>query len=242
MSISRSKSSALVLFSGGQDSTTCLAWALERYDVVETIGFNYGQRHAVELHCREPIREAILDQFPAWRRRLGADRVIDLSVINTVSKSVLLNNDEMLDRSDGLPGTFVPGRNILFLAFAGIVAEQRNLKVLVTGTCETDFSGYPDCRDDTIKAMQLVLNLGLQARLAIETPVMWIDKAQTWQLASEIGGQKLIDVIIRLSHTCYNGDRTKMHLWGFGCDACDACALRSAGYTKYVGLGKTLEN
>lgn len=236
-----SKSSALVLFSGGQDSTTCLAWALERFNFVETIGFFYGQRHAIELECRTPIREALVEQFPAWRDRLGPDRVVDLSVLNAVSKSALLNDLEMSQRPDGLPATFVPGRNILFLAFAGIVAEQRGLKILVAGTCETDFSGYPDCRDDTIKAMQVALNLGLQARLAIETPVMWVDKAQTWQLAENIGGAKLVDLIVKLSHTCYKGDRTNMHAWGFGCATCDACRLRAIGFAKYLGKGETVE-
>ena len=236
-----SKSSALVLFSGGQDSTTCLAWALERFNFVETIGFFYGQRHAIELECRTPIREALVEQFPAWRDRLGPDRVVDLSVLNAVSKSALLNDLEMSQRPDGLPATFVPGRNILFLAFAGIVAEQRGLKILVAGTCETDFSGYPDCRDDTVKAMQVALNLGLQARLAIETPVMWVDKAQTWQLAENIGGAKLVDLIVKLSHTCYKGDRTNMHAWGFGCATCDACRLRAIGFAKYLGKGETVE-
>ena len=236
-----SKSSALVLFSGGQDSTTCLAWALERFNFVETIGFFYGQRHAIELECRTPIREALVEQFPAWRDRLGPDRVVDLSVLNAVSKSALLNDLEMSQRPNGLPATFVPGRNILFLAFAGIVAEQRGLKILVAGTCETDFSGYPDCRDDTVKAMQVALNLGLQARLAIETPVMWVDKAQTWQLAENIGGAKLVDLIVKLSHTCYKGDRTNMHAWGFGCATCDACRLRAIGFAKYLGKGETVE-
>lgn len=224
--------SALVLFSGGQDSTTCLAWALTRYRHVETIGFSYGQRHDVELKVREPVREALKRNFPSWAERLGADHVIDLSVLNSITKSALFD-DTAGNRVDGLPATFVPGRNIAFLTFAAIVAEQRGLKVLVTGTCETDFSGYPDCRDDTIKAVQVALNLGLAARLVIETPLMWIDKAQTWQMAEELGGGPLVSIIAEETHTCYAGDREHRHAWGYGCKDCDACRLRERGWIDF---------
>ena len=226
--------SALVLFSGGQDSTTCLAWALERYQHVETIGFSYGQRHAVELTVRDPIRQALKETFPKWAERLGPDHVIPLDNLFAVVESSLLGNAPFATRADGLPSTFVPGRNIIFITVAGIVANQRGLKSLVTGTCETDFSGYPDCRDDTIKALQVTLNLGLAARLAIETPLMWIDKASTWGLAAAIGGEPLLDIILEQTHTCYRGDRGQRHQWGYGCATCDACALRARGWTNYA--------
>ena len=227
-------SGALVLFSGGQDSTTCLAWALSRYKHVETIGFFYGQSHAIELTMREPIREATRHLRPDWSERLGMDHVIDLSVINAVSMSALTTTNPCIERSDGLPSTFVPGRNIVFLTFAAIVAEQRALKTLITGTCETDFSGYPDCRDDTIKALQVTLNLGMQARLIIEAPLMWIDKRQTWQLAQDLGGMDLVNLVSEMSHTCYDGDRQHKHPWGYGCNNCDACRLRSNGWAAFI--------
>jgi 7-cyano-7-deazaguanine synthase len=221
-----SRSSALVLFSGGQDSTTCLAWALSKYQHVETIGFSYGQRHSIELRSREPIRAAIREYFPDWGDRLGTDHLVDLGA--------LLSDRELPSREDGLPATFVPGRNIVFLTFAGIVAEQRGLKFLVTGTCETDFSGYPDCRDDTVKAVQVALNLGMQSRLAIETPLMWIDKAATWTLSHVLGGSTLVELIVEQTHTCYNGDREHRHSWGYGCGRCDACKLRQLGWLKFA--------
>ncbi|MXQ13897.1 7-cyano-7-deazaguanine synthase QueC [Microvirga makkahensis] len=228
-------SSALVVFSGGQDSTTCLAWALSRYERVETIGFSYGQRHAIEMDCREPIRQALASLSPLWASRLGPDRVIPLDVLGEVSVSALTADLPVTDsRADGLPATFVPGRNLVFLTFAAIVAFQRGLKRVVTGVCETDFSGYPDCRDDTIKALQTALNLGMNARLVLETPLMWIDKAETWALAQSIGGDALVDLIVQETHTCYNGDRDIRHDWGFGCDRCDACRLRAAGWQRYL--------
>jgi len=225
---------ALVLFSGGQDSTTCLAWALERFSCVETIGFRYGQRHAVEMDVRQPIRDALSRRFPDWAGRLGRDHVVPLDAWALVSQSALLDRSDFGLRDDGLPNTFVPGRNIVFLAFAAIVAEQRGLKVLVAGMCETDYSGYPDCRDDTVKAMQVTLNLGMASRLVIETPLMWIDKAQTWQLAENLGGSDLVSLIVEMSHTCYIGERQHRHTWGYGCGKCDACALRARGWDGYV--------
>ena len=227
-------SAALVLFSGGQDSTTCLGWALDRYKRVETIGFNYGQRHSAELTARGPLRERIVDTVPSWRARLGTDHLVDLSLIGALAKSALVDDTPFGLRDDGLPSTFVPGRNLLFLTCAAITAEQRGIKVLVAGTCETDFSGYPDCRDDTIKALQVTLNLGMQSRLVIETPLMWIDKAATWALAATLGGAALIDLIVEWTHTCYLNDREHRQPWGYGCSTCDACKLRAHGWEKYV--------
>ena len=227
-------SSALVVFSGGQDSTTCLTWALSRYERVETIGFSYGQRHAVEMECRGPIRQGVARLSPLWAGRLGPDRVIPLDVLGQVSVSTLTADLPMArSRADGLPATFVPGRNLVFLTFAAIVAFQRGLKRVVTGVCETDFSGYPDCRDDTIKALQTTLNLGMNSRLVLETPLMWIDKAETWAMAEALGGDGLVELIVQETHTCYNGDRHTRHAWGFGCGQCDACRLRLAGWQRY---------
>ena len=228
------ESSALVLFSGGQDSATCLAWALERYSHVETIGFDYGQRHSIELEVRQPIRQKLSQLSDQWAQRLGGDLVVQLDVLKTVSQSALFEKGALGLRPDGLPSTFVPGRNIVFLTFAGIVAKQRGLKTLVTGTCETDFSGYPDCRDDTIKALQVALNLGMEARVNIETPLMWIDKAATWAMAEDLGGPDFVDVIREYTHTCYEGDRDHRHAWGYGCGTCDACLLRLRGWNRYT--------
>jgi 7-cyano-7-deazaguanine synthase len=217
--------SALVLFSGGQDSTTCLAWALARYERVETIGFDYGQRHRVELE----VRPKILSFFG----NVKDDSVINLEVLGRISETALTRDIEIELSKSGLPNTFVPGRNLLFFTVAAAVAYRRGIEVLVGGMCETDFSGYPDCRDDTIKALQVALGLGLDRRLAIETPLMWIDKAQTWQLAHELGGQALVDLIVRETHTCYLGERGKLHDWGHGCGTCPACALRQRGYEQW---------
>ena len=225
---------ALVLFSGGQDSTTCLAWALDRYARVETIGFDYRQRHAVELACRPPVLRA-LAAFPAWAARLNDDHLIDLSVLGAVSDTALTRNVAIEMREQGLPNTFVPGRNLLFLTFAACVAYRRGLKHIVGGMCETDYSGYPDCRDDTIKALQAAINLGMEARFVLHTPLMWIDKAATWALAERLGGAPLIDVIVEHTHSCYEGDRTHRHPWGHGCGTCPACQLRAAGYARFSG-------
>ena len=225
---------ALVLFSGGQDSTTCLAWALDRYARVETIGFDYRQRHAVELACRPPVLRALAD-FPAWAARLNDDHLIDLSVLGAVSDTALTRNVEIEMREQGLPNTFVPGRNLLFLTFAACVAYRRGLKHIVGGMCETDYSGYPDCRDDTIKALQAAINLGMEARFVLHTPLMWIDKAATWALAERLGGARLIEVIVEHTHSCYEGDRTHRHPWGYGCGTCPACQLRAAGYARFRG-------
>lgn len=224
---------ALVLFSGGQDSTTCLAWALDRFARVETIGFDYGQRHAVEMECRAPVREALGRLDPAWESRLGEDHLIDLAMLGQISHSALTRDVAITLTEEGLPSTFVPGRNLAFLTFAAMIAYRRGIRHLVTGVCETDYSGYPDCRDDTVKAMQLALNLGMERRFVIHTPLMWIDKAQTWHLAQTIGGVPLVDLIVDATHTCYTGDRTP-HPWGRGCGECPACTLRRTGWERYA--------
>ena len=223
---------ALVLFSGGQDSTTCLAWALARFARVETIGFDYRQRHAVELACRPPVLRALKD-FPTWAARLDDDHMIDLSVLGAISDTALTRDVEIEMRDKRLPNTFVPGRNILFLTFAACVAYRRGLKHIVGGMCETDYSGYPDCRDDTVKALQAAINLGMEARFVLHTPLMWIDKARTWALADRLGGVPLVDLIVEHTHSCYEGDRTHRHDWGYGCGVCPACKLRAAGHAQF---------
>jgi 7-cyano-7-deazaguanine synthase len=225
---------ALVLFSGGQDSATCLAWALERYARVETVGFDYGQRHRIELDCRVTVRDGLSAIKPLWGERLGEDHMIDLAVLGQISQTSLTKEIAFEMEGDDLPNTFVPGRNLLFLTFAAAIAYRRGLKVIVGGMCETDFSGYPDCRDDTIKALQVALNLGMDRRFALETPLMWIDKAATWRLARDLGGEPLVDLIRHETHTCYLGDRKSFHPWGFGCRTCPACELRAKGYEAFV--------
>jgi 7-cyano-7-deazaguanine synthase len=225
--------SALVLFSGGQDSTVCLAWALERFERVETIGFAYGQRHAVELEVRPGIRAALAAQSAQWRARLGDDHVVRIDSLAEISDTALTRDVAIEMSASGLPTTFVPGRNLVFFSFAGAVAYRRGIKHIVAGMCETDFSGYPDCRDDTIKAMQLALTLGMDRRFVIHTPLMWIDKAATFALAHDIGGGTLIDLLLGQTHTCYLGDRVHRHAWGFGCGECPACRLRADGYAKW---------
>jgi 7-cyano-7-deazaguanine synthase len=228
---------ALVLFSGGQDSTTCLALALSQYERVETIAFDYGQRHAVELQARLRVLAEIRSQFPQWAQRLGEDHLLDLAVLGQVSETSLTRDTAFAMEQTGLPNTFVPGRNLLFLTLAAALAYRRGLEVIVTGVCETDYSGYPDCRDDSMKAMQLALSLGMDKRFLIETPLMWIDKAETWQLAHRLGGQPLVDLIVEHTHTCYLGDRSHRQDWGYGCGACPACDLRAKGFTRFVQAG-----
>jgi len=227
---------ALVLFSGGQDSTTCLAQALQRYQRVETIAFDYRQRHSVELDARLVVLQQLREQFPEWAGKLGEDHLLDLGVLGQVSETSLTRDTAFKMESSGLPNTFVPGRNLLFLTLAAALAYRRGLEVLVTGVCETDFSGYPDCRDDTMKAMQLALSLGMDKRFLIETPLMWIDKADTWRLADSLGGKKLVDLIVEHTHTCYLGDREHRHAWGYGCGTCPACELRARGYAGFSGV------
>jgi 7-cyano-7-deazaguanine synthase len=224
---------ALVLFSGGQDSTVCLAWALDRFAQVETIGFAYGQRHEIELKARPPLREAMAALRPDWRARLGPDHVLRLDTLGEISDTALTRAVEIEIAESGLPSTFVPGRNLLFFAFAGALAYRRGIKHLIAGMCETDYSGYPDCRDDTIKAMQLALTLGMDRRFVIHTPLMWIDKAATFALAREIGGDAFVELLVEQTHTCYLGDRSQRHAWGYGCGQCPACRLRAEGFAKW---------
>ena len=224
---------ALVLFSGGQDSTTCLAWALQRYERVETVGFRYGQRHLIEMDQRAGIRERFAAK-ERWQGRLGADHVIDLAALGDISATSLTSDVAFAMGEGGLPNSFVPGRNLIFLTFAAAIAYRRGLKHIVTGVCETDYSGYPDCRDDTIKALQVALNLGMERRFVLETPLMWIDKAATWGMARDIGGDWLVELIRTDTHTCYLGDRTALHAWGYGCGSCPACELRRTGHKRFV--------
>lgn len=225
---------ALVLFSGGQDSATCLAWALTRYARVETIGFDYGQRHAVELEVRPALLAAMRQLDPAWAQRLGDDHLLDLSVLGRISDTALTGDADIAMQANGLPNTFVPGRNLLFITLAAALAYRRGIDVLVGGMCETDYSGYPDCRHDTMQALQSALQLGMATGVEIETPLMWLDKAATWQLAKSLGGTTLVELIRRATHTCYLGERGELHDWGHGCGRCPACELRAKGYAGFI--------
>jgi 7-cyano-7-deazaguanine synthase len=233
-----SPETALVLFSGGQDSTTCLAWALARFAGVETIGFDYGQRHRIELDCRAAILTRLRREFGAWSRRLGEDRVVDLRVLGEISDTALTRDTAIAFERSGLPNTFVPGRNLLFFTMAAATGFRRGARHLVGGMCETDYSGYPDCRDDTLKALQATLSLGMDYRFVIHTPLMWRDKAATWALAHRLGGDRLVELISEETHSCYLGDRTHRHDWGFGCGECPACELRRRGWEAYAGAGR----
>ena len=224
---------ALVLFSGGQDSTVCLAWALARYARVETIGFDYRQRHRVELECRIAVLRELRLQFPQWGPRLGDDQLIDVGVLAQLGETALTSERAIEMQASGLPNTFVPGRNLLFLALAAALAYRRHASVLVAGMCETDYSGYPDCRDNSLKAMQVALSLGLDAPMTLETPLMFIDKAATWALAERLGGAALTALIVEHTHTCYLGERRARHDWGHGCGQCPACLLRRGGYERW---------
>jgi 7-cyano-7-deazaguanine synthase len=225
---------ALVLFSGGQDSTVCLAWALERYARVETVGFDYGQRHRIELDMRPRLRERMVKIKPEWQARLGEDHIVKLDALAAMSDSALTRETVIEMADNGLPTTFVPGRNLIFFCFAGALAYRRGARHIVAGMCETDYSGYPDCRDVTVKAMQHALGLGMDRSIAINTPLMWIDKAGTFAMAEDIGGEALLALVVEDTHSCYLGDRTRRHDWGYGCGACPACDLRAAGYKKFI--------
>ena len=226
-------SAALVLFSGGQDSTVCLAWALDRYARVETVGFDYGQRHAVEMVARQRVRGAMERAFPEWAARLGPDHVLDLKGFGAVAESALTAEREIEMTGRGLPSTFVPGRNLAFFVHAAALADRRGIEVLVGGMCETDYSGYPDCRRDALDAMQQALRLGMARDFIIETPLMWLTKAQTWDLADGLGGGALTGLIEEETHTCYRGEREVRHAWGYGCGACPACELRARGWLEW---------
>jgi len=233
-----SSESALVLFSGGQDSTVCLAWALERFACVETVGFSYGQRHAVELEVRPRVRDKMAALNAGWGRRLKDDHVVALDALSTISDTALTRDVAIRVAENGLPTTFVPGRNLIFFAFAGALAYRRGAKHLVAGMCETDYSGYPDCRDDTLKAMQVALGLGMDRRFVIHAPLMWIDKAATFAMAHDIGGPAFVDLLVEETHTCYLGDRAHRHAWGYGCGDCPACRLRAEGFAAWIATWK----
>ena len=225
---------ALVLFSGGQDSATCLAWALDRFAHVETLGFEYGQRHRIELDRRGTLRDGLVRIDPSRAGRLGADHTLALDALGRVSETALTRDCAIGFEASGLPNTFVPGRNIVFLTFAAALAYRRGIRHIVGGMCETDYSGYPDCRDDTIKALQVALNLGMERRFVLHTPLMWLDKAQTWGLAETLGGRALVELIVEDSHTCYLGERGQRHAWGYGCGQCPACRLRADGFSRFT--------
>jgi len=241
MSETQAQETALVLFSGGQDSTVCLAWALERFDRVETVGFDYGQRHAVELAVRPRVREKLAALRKGWTQRLGEDHLVKLDALKEISDTALTREVAIEIGSSGLPTTFVPGRNLVFLAFAGALAYRRGVRHLVGGMCETDYSGYPDCRDDTLKAMQLALNLGMDRRFVVHTPLMWIDKAATFALAFDLGGEPLVELVLEETHSCYLGERSRRHPWGYGCGKCPACKLRAEGFAKWTAARKAAQ-
>ena len=232
---------ALVLFSGGQDSATCLAWALDRYAHVETIGFDYGQRHAVELECRQAFLSSVRSQFGDWAERLGEDHLLDLGLLGQISDTAMTREQEIVFEKSGLPSTFVPGRNLMFFIFAAAIAYRRGVSVLVGGMCETDYSGYPDCRDNTLKALQVAVSLGLDAPMVVETPLMWLTKGQTWALASDLGGPDLVELVRTQTHSCYLGDRSTLHEWGYGCGTCPACELRASGYADYLATMRQVQ-
>jgi len=232
------KGAALVLFSGGQDSSVCLAWALERYARVETVGFDYGQRHVIEMEARQAVRREIAARFPLWADRLGEDHVLDIRSFGAVAQSALTADRAIEMTERGLPSTFVPGRNLVFLIYAAALADRRGIDALVGGMCETDFSGYPDCRRDTLDAMQNALNLGMDRSFRVETPLMWLTKAETWALSKSLGGEDLVQLIVEESHTCYQGERGQLHAWGHGCGTCPACELREKGYAEWDAAGR----
>jgi 7-cyano-7-deazaguanine synthase len=231
-----SPDTAIVLFSGGQDSTVCLAWALQRFTRVETIGFDYKQRHRAELEVRPRVRERVANLRAEWAPRLGDDHMVALDALAAMSDTALTRDVAIEIAENGLPTTFVPGRNLIFFTLAGALAYRRGARHLIGGMCETDFSGYPDCRDDTLKALQVALNLGMDRRFVIHTPLMWIDKAATFALAHELGGQDFVDLLVEETHTCYLGDRSRRHDWGYGCGHCPACRLRAEGFAKWKAL------
>ncbi len=242
MSSAPTSGSALVLFSGGQDSTTCLAWALSRYQRVETLGFDYGQRHAVELELRPALLQSIRVIKPEWSAGLGEDHLLDLSLLGEISDTALTRDTEIAMQKNGLPNTFVPGRNLLFITVAAALAYRRGLQVLVGGMCETDYSGYPDCRSDTLRTLEKALQLVMESGITLETPLMWLDKAATWSLAESLGGDALVELIRTDTHTCYLGERGELHEWGHGCGRCPACELRARGYGEYRAARNTPDN
>ncbi|HEY9217003.1 MAG TPA: 7-cyano-7-deazaguanine synthase QueC [Phenylobacterium sp.] len=229
---------ALVLFSGGQDSSVCLAWALDRYERVETVGFDYGQRHAVEMQARKVVRREMIEHFPNWAGRLGADHILEIRGFGAIADTAMTAERAFELTDKGLPSTYVPGRNLVFLTYAAALADRRGAKALVGGMCETDFSGYPDCRRESLDALERALNLGMAQDFVVETPLMWLTKAQTWGLAKTLGGDGLVKLILEESHTCYRGERGRRHAWGHGCGDCPACDLRAKGWTEWEAAGR----
>ena len=225
---------ALIMFSGGQDSATCLAWALEKYDYIETVGFNYDQRHSVEMECRETVLSKVRLNFPEWNKKLSDDHIIDLSSLGKISDTSLTRNMEITLNEEGLPSTFVPGRNLIFLNFSAAIAYRRGINILIGGMCESDFSGYPDCRKETLDAKMKAISLGLDKEFILETPLMYLSKSEAWKKAEKLGGKRLIDIIIEDSHSCYKGHRNKRYEWGYGCNSCPACDLRAKGWSSYT--------
>ncbi len=225
--------SALLLFSGGQDSATCLAWALSNFDLIETVGFDYGQRHSIEMQCRDQVRKEIAKLTPKWRDRLGQDHIVDLSVLGEISETSLTRDVEIEMDTSGLPSTFVPGRNLIFLNFAAAIGYRRGIAQLVGGMCEADYSGYPDCRQETLDAVMTSISLGMDRAFSLQTPLMHLSKAGAWDLAEKLGGPALVDVILESTHTCYLGERGHRHNWGYGCEKCPACELRKTGWDNY---------
>lgn len=228
-----SDAGALVLFSGGQDSTVCLAYALDRHARVETVGFDYGQRHGVELECRNRVRDELARRFPDWGSRLGPDHMIDIASFGAIGDTALTSDAQIEMLASGLPSTFVPGRNLVFFVYAAALGYRRGLTTLIGGMCETDYSGYPDCRDATLRALEQAIRLGTEIPFTLETPLMWRSKAETWALAQQLGGDALVDLVIEETHTCYAGERELRHDWGYGCGACPACELRAKGYAEW---------
>jgi len=228
---------ALLLFSGGQDSATCLAWALDQFSHVETVGFDYEQRHTVEMQCRDKVRESVIEAFPEWGEKLGPDYIVDLSALGRISETSLTRDSEITMNEEGLPSTFVPGRNLIFLNFAAAVGYRRGLTTLIGGMCEADFSGYPDCRKETLDATMKSISLGMDKVFTLETPLMHVSKAEAWDVAHKLGGDKLVEIILEDTHTCYVGERGQRHDWGYGCAACPACELRDKGWEAYQAGG-----
>lgn len=224
---------ALVLFSGGQDSAVTLAWALTHHSHVETIGFDYGQRHVIELETRGTLLAKLRDLFPAWADKLGADHRLALPALADISETALTRGVAIEIEAGGLPNTFVPGRNLLFFTYAAALAWRRGISALAGGMCETDYSGYPDCRNETLQTLAKALSLGMDKPISIETPLMFLDKQATWALAHELGGMALVELIVEDTHTCYLGNRTHRHVWGYGCGTCPACELRASGWERW---------
>lgn len=224
-----------LLFSGGQDSATCLAWALETFDHVETIGFDYGQRHDIEMKCRLDVRQSVCDAFPQWAARLGEDHIINLAGLGQISETSLTRDVEIGIHENGLPTTFVPGRNLIFLNYAAALGWRRGFSHLVAGMCEADFSGYPDCRKETLDAQMQAISLGLDRNYELHTPLMFLSKAGAWDLAKSLGGSDLVEIVRTKTHTCYKGVHSDLHPWGYGCGECPACELRANGWAEYAG-------